>query len=165
MADRTDPQVNGYAGDVTPSRAWEMLGEDPRAVLVDVRTGAEWQFVGVPDLSPLGRRTRFVEWIDFPSGAPNPRFGEQLRAEVEAERGADAVADTDATGTDAPEASAPILFLCRSGQRSIGAAIAATGAGLGPAFNILEGFEGGLDGHGHRGGAGWRAAGLPWCQS
>ncbi|WP_182358076.1 rhodanese-like domain-containing protein [Tomitella gaofuii] len=158
MADGTNPQGAGYAGDVTPARAWEMLGDDPRAVLVDVRTGAEWQFVGVPDLSALGRRTRFVEWIDYPSGAPNPRFGEQLHAEVAAERGA-------VPGGDADGAASPVLFLCRSGQRSIGAAIAATGAGLGPAYNVLEGFEGGLDAQGHRGSAGWRAAGLPWCQS
>ncbi|WP_200173340.1 rhodanese-like domain-containing protein [Tomitella cavernea] len=158
MADGTDPQAAGYAGDVTPARAWEMLGDDPRAVLVDVRTGAEWQFVGVPDLSALGRRTRFVEWIDYPSGAPNPQFGEQLQSEVAAERGA--ARDGDASGSPSP-----ILFLCRSGQRSIGAATAATGAGMGPAYNVLEGFEGGLDAHGHRGSAGWRAAGLPWCQS
>src|SRR5699024_11302652 len=87
MADSTFPAPQGYAGDVTPSEAWRMLQEDPRAVLVDVRTGAEWQFVGVPDLSPLGRRARFVEWIDFPAGRPNPQFLTELRGELSAERG------------------------------------------------------------------------------
>lgn len=147
----------GYAGDVTPAEAWRMLREHPGAVLVDVRTIAEWQFVGVPDLSGLGRRTRFVEWVDFPAGEPNAQFVPQLETEVGAERAA------APDGADAEQA--PLLLLCRSGQRSIGAAIAATGAGLGPAYNVLEGFEGGLDASGHRGAAGWRAAGLPWCQS
>lgn len=135
----------GYAGDITPEQAWQMLAADPDAVLVDVRTSAEWQFVGVPDASGLGHPTRLVEWVGFPSGAPNGSFVEQLR-----EHGA---------------GSGPVIFVCRSGQRSIGAAIAATDAGLGPAYNVLDGFEGGLDENGHRGVVGWRAVGLPWRQS
>ena len=137
--------VAGYAGDITPAQAWQMLVDEPNAVLVDVRTAAEWQFVGVPDTSELGRPTRFVEWVGYPSGARNEDFEDQMR-----EHGIEA---------------GPVIFLCRSGQRSIGAAIAATDAGLGPAYNVLDGFEGGLDQHGHRGGAGWRAVGLPWRQS
>lgn len=152
MADTTTTPAQPYAGDVTPARAWEMLRDDPHAVLVDVRTAAEWQYVGTPDLTGLGRRVRLVEWVGYPGGVPNERFVEQLRAEIADERGG--AAD-----------GSPVLMLCRSGQRSIGAATAATAAGLGPAFNILEGFEGALDAHGHRGAEGWRAAGLPWCQS
>lgn len=163
MADSAFPQAQGYAGDVTPSEAWRMLQDDPCAVLVDVRTGAEWQFVGVPDLSQLGRRARFVEWIDFPSGRPNPRFLDELRGELAAERGGTGRAAGD--GGAAADGDSPVLFLCRSGHRSMGAAAAATGAGLGPAYNVLEGFEGALDARRHRGSAGWRAAGLPWCQS
>ena len=135
----------GYAGDITAEQAWRMLVDEPSAVLVDVRTGAEWQFVGVPDTDSLGRPTRFVEWVGFPSGAPNADFVGELRAHG--------------------IGGGPVIFLCRSGQRSIGAAVAATAAGLGPAYNVLEGFEGGLNANGHRGGAGWRAAGLPWRQS
>ena len=44
-----------YAGDITPEQAWTILRENPDAVLVDVRTDAEWRFVGVPDLSSLDR--------------------------------------------------------------------------------------------------------------
>ena len=134
-----------YAGDITPQQAWDLLHGDPDAVLVDVRTEAEWKYVGVPETSSLGRRTVFVEWVRYPDGAPNPTFVEDRRA--------------------AGIGGGPVIFLCRSGQRSIGAATAATAAGLTPAYNVLEGFEGALDGEGHRGAEGWRAAGLPWRQS
>lgn len=136
-----------YAGDLTPQEAWDLLLSNPTAVLVDVRTEAEWRFVGVPDTSDTGREPVFAEWVNYPEGARNPRFLEQLR-----------------DAGLAPETGAPVVFLCRSGQRSIGAAIAATAAGIGPSYNVLEGFEGPADASGHRGAAGWRAAGLPWRQ-
>lgn len=134
-----------YAGDITPQQAWELLRENPDAVLVDVRTDAEWKYVGVPETSSIGRRALFVEWVRYPNGARNEHFVDQLK-------------DAGVTG-------GPIVFLCRSGQRSIAAAEAATAAGLAPSYNILEGFEGGLDAERHRGAEGWRAAGLPWRQS
>jgi len=134
---------NGYAGDIDPKQAWQLLSETPDAVLVDVRTQAEWNFVGVPDASAAGRRTLFVEW--------NTARG----------RNADFIAELKAQGVGA----GPVLFICRSGQRSIGAAQAATAAGFGPAYNITEGFEGPLDADRHRGGSGWKAAGLPWKQT
>ena len=58
-----------------------------------------------------------------------------------------------------------MVYLCRSGNRSIGSAQAATAAGIGPSYNVLDGFEGNLDENGHRGGTGWKAVGLPWKQS
>lgn len=137
--------ADGYAGDITPEQAWALLQGDPSAVLVDVRTDAEWRFVGVPDLASTGREPVLAQWVDL-AGRPNPAF----------------VAELTAAGVS-PER--PVVFLCRSGARSIGAAKAATTAGLGPAYNVLEGFEGALDGAGHRGSDGWRAAGLPWKQS
>ncbi|MBF6175434.1 rhodanese-like domain-containing protein [Nocardia blacklockiae] len=136
-----------YAGDITPNQAWDLLRDNPDAVLVDVRTEAEWRFVGVPDTSSIDRPTALIEWVDS-SGAPNAGFVDQLK-ELLADRSGDA----------------PVIFLCRSGQRSIGAATAATAAGFEPSYNVLEGFEGPLDPQGHRGGAGWRAHGLPWRQS
>lgn len=135
-----------YTADLTPTQAWELLQENPRAVLVDVRTQAEWSFVGVPDTSGIGRTTAFVEWNTFPDGTRNPKFLDQL-------------ADAGVTAEE------PVLFLCRSGARSIAAAEAATAAGLGPAYNVLDGFEGATNTDGHRGDAGWRAEGLPWKQS
>ncbi|MEO3938913.1 rhodanese-like domain-containing protein [Dermatophilaceae bacterium Soc4.6] len=134
-----------YAGDVTPQDAYDALESDEHAVLVDVRTRAEWQFVGVPDLSGLGRPVVTIEWTTYPDGARNPGFVEQLRSAGVQE------------GT-------PVYFLCRSGVRSVAAAEAATAQGLGPAYNVLDGFEGGHDAHGHRAVAGWKVAGLPWKQ-
>ncbi|MGL4305611.1 MAG: rhodanese-like domain-containing protein [Mycobacteriaceae bacterium] len=140
-----------YAGDITPEQAWKLLTENPHAVLVDVRTDAEWRYVGVPDTSAINRTTVFVEWVSYPAGQPNSHFISQLNEAgiISADSGEDR----------------PIIFLCRSGQRSIGAAVAATAAGITPAYNILDGFEGGLDSAGHRGSVGWRANGLPWRQS
>lgn len=133
-----------YAGDLTPSQAWELLSTDADAVLVDVRTQAEWAFVGVPDPTSLGKRPVFAEWSSLGSG-PNPAaFVEAVTAQV--------------------DPGAPIVLLCRSGQRSIAAAQALTAAGYGPAYNVIDGFEGPLDAEGHRGGAGWRSDGLPWRQ-
>ncbi len=134
-----------YAGDLTPAEAWDLLAEHPDAVLVDVRTEPEWRFVGVPDASSLGKRAALIEWVTYPTMTPNEDFVQQLLA----------------AGVTPGQ---PIVMLCRSGQRSIAAAIAATSAGLGPAYNILEGFEGGTDQDGHRGAVGWKAAGLPWRQ-
>lgn len=133
-----------YAGDLTPAEAAELLAGDPQAVLVDVRTRAEWAYVGVPQ--PVGPRPVVaVEWLTYPSGAPNPAFLAEL---------ADAGVTPDV----------PVVFLCRSGVRSVAAADAATAAGYARAYNVLEGFEGPLGGDGHRTG-GWRGAGLPWRQS
>jgi rhodanese-related sulfurtransferase len=135
-----------YAGDLTPTEAWELLRADPDAVLVDVRTRAEWSWVGVPDLTALGKRVVTVEWSRWPDGVQNPDFLDELKAAGVRE-------------------GAPVAFLCRSGQRSAGAARAATEAGIGPSYNVLDGFEGHLDPDGHRGSTGWRADGLPWRQS
>ncbi|HEX6517309.1 MAG TPA: rhodanese-like domain-containing protein [Nocardioidaceae bacterium] len=135
-----------YAGDLSPAEAWALLQEDPAALLVDVRTEAEWTFVGVPDLSALGKKVLAVSWVGWPGGQRNESFLEELRA----------------AGGD--QASA-LVFLCRSGHRSAAAAEAATEAGLAPSYNVAQGFEGDLDEHGRRGHAGWRASGLPWRQS
>lgn len=138
----------GYAGDLTPREAWALLEARSDAVLVDVRTRPEWAYVGTPDLGALARKPVLAEWVTYPAGTPNPAFLDHLRQ----------------AGLQ-PGDGRPVVFLCRSGVRSVAAAKAATAAGLGPSYNVLEGFEGDLDGAGHRGGAGWRAAGLPWRQT
>jgi rhodanese-related sulfurtransferase len=135
-----------YAGDITPDEAWRLLSDNPEAVLVDVRTDAEWRFVGVPDTSGLGRDVVYVQWSGT-DGQLNAQFVDELIA------------------AGITPGDRPVIFLCRSGNRSIGAAEAATAAGIGPSYNVLDGFEGHLDAEGHRGGTGWRAIGLPWKQS
>ncbi|MGE0216193.1 rhodanese-like domain-containing protein [Mycolicibacterium sp.] len=135
-----------YAGDITPEEAWRLLSQDADAVLVDCRTEAEWRFVGVPDLSSLQRDVLYIEWSRT-DGSRNEGFVEDLKA----------------AGITPGER--PVVFLCRSGNRSIGAAEAATEAGIGPSYNVLDGFEGNLDENRHRGSTGWKAVGLPWRQS
>jgi rhodanese-related sulfurtransferase len=129
-----------YFGAVTPSEAYTLLKAAPRARLIDVRTRPEWDYVGrVPD-------SQLLEWNLYPDGTRNPEFLAQLRVL-------------------APDPGAPLLFLCRSGVRSDGAARVAAAAGYAMAFNVLEGFEGDKDTEGHRGTlGGWRKAGLPWVQ-
>jgi len=137
----------GYAGDISVSEAWAMLSEDANAVLVDVRSGAEWNFVGTPDLSTLNKEVAFTAWQVFPGMALNAGFVDEIKAQN-------------------VSSEAPLLMLCRSGVRSKAAAIAMTSAGYGPCFNIAGGFEGDADAEKHRGlTGGWKAAGLPWTQS
>ncbi len=139
--------VAGYAGDVTPEAAWDALRTQPDAVLVDVRSDAEWAFVGVPDLSSAGKDVVRAAWATFPGMKPNPDFAATL-----AEQGVG-------------PASA-VYFLCRSGVRSAAAARAMTAQGYGRCYNISGGFEGDLDSQRHRGRVnGWKLAGLPWAQS
>ena len=140
-----------YAGDLELKAAWDLLASDPKAQLVDVRTVAEWNFVGLADLSPLAREPHRIEWQSYPSMQINPHFAADTAERLQA---AGAGPDT------------PILFLCRSGARSRAAAVAMTRAGFRKAFNIAGGFEGDLDGEGHRGRiSGWKATGLPWRQT
>jgi sulfur dioxygenase len=140
MTTPTDPirPAEGYAGDVTPRTACAWW-QSAQAVLVDVRSDAEREWVGfVPGAVA-------VAWKQWPGMKPNGQFDEQLRAAVQ------------------PGGRA--VFLCRSGVRSIGAARRATELGF-EAYNILEGFEGDPDEQGHRGRlGGWRLQGLPWRQN
>ena len=134
-----------YAGDVSPVDTYAALSTDPHAVLVDVRTQAEWAYGGIPDLERIGKSPILVEWVTYPGGSHNDGFVDDLR---------------EAGITEGQ----PIYFLCRSGVRSKHAAEAATASGLGPAYNIIDGFEGQLDATHHRGVGGWKTAELPWRQ-
>ncbi|THU05401.1 rhodanese-like domain-containing protein [Lampropedia puyangensis] len=129
-----------YAGDISPQQAWAWY-QTGEALVVDVRTDAERAWVGsVPGAIAIA-------WKQWPGMALNPDFDAQLRAAV--------------IGAE----SKKLAILCRSGVRSIAAAERATLLGF-EAYNILEGFEGALDAHAHRGRiGGWRYHGLPWGQS
>ena len=140
--------AHDYAGDMSASDAWTLLQQDASAQLVDVRTTAEWNFVGLADLSSVGRDVLAVEWQSFPTMRLNPTFVTDL------ERMAKINKDT------------ALLFICRSGARSRSAAMAMAAAGYSRAYNVAGGFEGDLDADGHRGHKnGWKARGLPWKQS
>lgn len=138
--------------EVGPRDAWRILSEDKDAMLVDVRTRPEWQFVGGPDLSELGREPARLEWKTWPDMTPNPAFAGALLDSL-------------------PGLPSRLLFICRSGARSMQAAqavartLVAEGRAV-PCINVAEGFEGDLDSRGHRGGLnGWKARGLAWRQS
>lgn len=136
--------------EVNVATAWKGLEAGPRSQLVDVRTRAEWTYVGIPDLGPLGKRTVLVEWQSFPDQSVDPRFAERLANELKA---LDVQLDDD------------LYFICRSGSRSLAAAKAMAAAGFRACHNVLEGFEGPLDDERHRGSRlGWKATGLPWQQ-
>lgn len=130
--------AQGYAGDIPPELAcqWWQAGD---AVLVDVRTDAEREWVGfVPGAVPLA-------WKQWPGMQMNPGFDEGVR--------------------EAVPSGKKVVLLCRSGVRSIAAARRATELGF-EAYNILEGFEGDADESGQRGRkGGWRLRGLPWRQN
>lgn len=140
-----------YAGDVSVEEAWRVLQQDKNSLLIDVRTKAEWAFVGVPDLTAVGKEIVFAEWQSFPSMELNADFLTQVNAAADAHGIAD---------------DANLFVLCRSGARSRSASIALTSAGYKIAHNVAGGFEGDLNGEQHRGCAtGWKAHGLPWRQS
>ncbi len=129
--------AEGYAGDISPPLAWAWW-QAGAAVLVDIRSDAEREWVGFVPGAPA------VSWKQWPGMAINPEFDAELQAAV--------------------PAGHTVLLLCRSGLRSIAAAKRATELGL-VAYNILEGFEGDPDTHGHRGQrGGWRQRGLSWRQ-
>ena len=135
-----------YAGDVTPKQAWDILENDNNSVLIDCRTDAEWSYVGAPNLSQISKNPINISWKVFPEMQINHEFQTEI-------------------GIVCPDRETKLLFLCRSGVRSIDAAISATEAGYTNAYNILEGFEGDQDNQGHRGRlGGWRFSGLPWKQ-
>ena len=135
---------------VPVAEAWERLKRNPKTQLVDVRTKAEWNFVGVPDLSKIGRAVILIEWQTYPQGATTEDFTDRCAAAIEA---AGATPDDE------------VFFLCRSGARSLSAARAMAGIGFSKCLNVAEGFEGPLDDHRHRSLAGWKVAGLPWYQA
>lgn len=135
-----------YAGTVTVEEAWQLLEGDSDAVLVDVRTQAEWSYVGVPDLSALGKETAFVQWNIFPGMIVNPDFADELAA----------------MGVTSDKAA---LIICRTVNRSPRAATALAALGYDRCYVVDSGFEGQPDEHKHRGARdGWKAAGLPWTQ-
>lgn len=138
---RAETAPMAYAGAVTPVEAHALLQAVPQALIVDVRTAAERDWIGRVDVADVQQAA--IEWNLYPGGTPNPVFLEQLRKIARPEQ--------------------VVLFLCRSGVRSRHAATLASANGYANCFDILEGFEGDRDAAGHRKTVGgWCAAGLPW---
>jgi rhodanese-related sulfurtransferase len=146
-----DRNAETAVDDVDVAATWQGLTSQPRAQLIDVRTRAEWTYVGIPDLGPIGKRAVLVEWQTFPDQSVDPRFVERLSGELRA------------LGVDLED---DLFFICRSGSRSLAAAEAMAASGYRACHNVAGGFEGPLDDSRHRGTVGgWKAIGLPWLQS
>jgi rhodanese-related sulfurtransferase len=136
--------------DVPVLETWAQLKNNQGSVLIDVRTRAEWAFVGLPDLEAIGKRVLTLEWQSFPDSRVDPGFVGRLSQLLE----------VNGVGKDRD-----LYFICRSGGRSRMAAEAMVAAGYTRCHNVAEGFEGPLDSQRHRGSvAGWKIAGLPWVQ-
>ena len=144
-------RMDDYTVDeVDVASTWSTLQGNPRSQLVDVRTRAEWTYVGIPDLGALGKRAVLVEWQTFPDQSVDPRFADRLAQELQA------------LGVQLDD---DLFFICRSGSRSLAAAKAMASAGYRACHNVSEGLEGPLDDDRHRGTlSGWKATGLPWQQ-
>lgn len=126
-----------YTGALTPHEAFDVLQDNPAAVLVDVRSQAELELVGrVP-------QTTHIEWAFYPGMVPNPKFAEQLQSQV--------------------DKGLTVIFMCRTGGRSHNAAVIAQQLGYDNVYNMLEGFEGEANSLKQRTLInGWKHAGLPW---
>jgi rhodanese-related sulfurtransferase len=134
--------------DLSPVQAAQMLRDDPRAVLVDIRSSMEFLFVG----HPVG--AVHIPWIDEPDWDINPHFVTEVRKLM-----------LGGQSCDAEDGCAPVILICRSGKRSKEAGRALGDAGLKNVFHVDEGFEGELNEHHQRSSiGGWRFHGLPWEQ-
>ncbi len=145
-----EPQ-NIVVGEISVKEVWERLAASKSSTLIDVRTYAEWSYVGCVDLSDLGKKPILIEWLQFPRQEINAQFVNSLDAELK-QLGLGHEAD--------------LYFLCRSGVRSLAAAEAMISVGYKRCFNVVNGFEGPPNADQHRGKiSGWKAEGLPWKQS
>jgi rhodanese-related sulfurtransferase len=125
-----------------PKETWALLQQQPDVLFLDVRMEIEAQYVGRPP------GTVNIPWVDYPDFKPNAAQFVQSVEKL------------------APAKDAPVVLICRSGQRSVDAGIALEKAGFTQVINVLEGFEGELDDNNQRGTeGGWRFDGLPWSQS
>ena len=142
-----DTKVEGYAGNITPTETWKILKNDEYSILIDVRSAAEWAYVGVTDLASIDKEAMTIEWKIFPDMTINPDFINQVKQVCAS-----------------PEIK--IFSLCRSGQRSIATSRVLTEAGFKNCYNVLEGFEGDKNIKEQRGySGGWKFYGLPWKQN
>lgn len=123
--------------EINPTEAYHFLRDEPNAILIDVRTDYEWENVGVPDLSAIGKEVFFNPWKILPEMNANPKFQENLETKI-------------------PNKDTQLVFICRSGGRSYEAACVAAKMGYQKCINVIGGFEGSTNMQG------WKYSNLPW---
>jgi rhodanese-related sulfurtransferase len=149
-SDLSQENSNNCVDNIDVEATWQAPASRPRSQLIDVRTRAEWTYVGIPDLGSLSKRAILVEWQSFPNQSIDPHFSVRLAGEL------------SALGVRQDD---DLFFICRSGGRSLSAAKAMAAIGYRACHNVAGGFEGPLDDERHRGtSGGWKATGLPWLQ-
>lgn len=135
-----------YSGDIDPLAVWKILETTEDSFLIDCRTSAEWDFVGIPNLESIQKKPHLVEWQKYPTMEMNVNFINEIK---------DIITDKKST----------LVFMCRSGGRSKSAAVLMTSQGYENCYNCLYGFEGNHDEKGQRGILnGWKFSSLPWKQ-
>ena len=141
-----DREEMSYKRNLLPKMAVERLQNNPQALFVDVRSKAEYKYVGYPENSIL------IPWIDDPDWEPNPvAFSDSVMQELD---GRENLLNTE------------IILICRSGYRSNEALKCLENKGFTQVSHVASGFEGDLDENDHRGNLnGWRHDGMPWSQS
>ena len=133
---------------LSPKQAWQLMQEDSRTVLVDIRSSMEFLFVGHP------KGAVHVAWIDEPDWDVNPDFVTEIRKLM-----------LGGLVCDSDEGCAPVILICRSGKRSLEAGRTLIEAGMKNVMHVDEGFEGELDENHQRSTlGGWRFHQLPWEQ-
>ena len=131
---------------ITALEAWDISQQDPRTLLIDVRSSMEFLFVGHP------KGALHIPWIDEPDWVINEHFVVDIRKLA-------------LGGLHETSGDVPIILVCRSGVRSAEAGKVLIEAGMMNVYNVDEGFEGKLDESHHRSSInGWRFHGLPWEQ-
>jgi len=136
---------------LTPKESWQLLQDNPKSVLIDIRSEMEYLFIGHP------KGAIHIPWIDEPDWKINPRFPADVRKVMLG----GVVYDPDHSHID----SVPVILICRSGRRSLEAGNALIQDGFTKVYHVGDGFEGPLDDEHHRSTlAGWRYDNLPWEQ-
>ena len=129
---------------ITSIECFNKLSEISNSYLIDIRTKPEWEFIGVPDLSSLNKKTIFISWHVYPEMKINSLFENQIT-------------ESNIKKND------KLFLICRSGNRSFQAAKFLSSFGYNNCFNIIDGFEGDKNNINQRSTInGWKYNNLPW---
>ncbi|MEE9446632.1 MAG: rhodanese-like domain-containing protein [Arenicellales bacterium] len=134
--------------EISPKNVKVRLDSEPSALLIDIRSGMEFLFVGHP------KGAVNIAWIDEPDWVVNPNFTAEIRKLMLG----------GVSGKSSGE-GVSIILICRSGKRSMEAGAQLLDDGLQNVYSVEGGFEGDLnDAHQRSVVNGWRFEGLPWAQ-